>query len=91
MNMMIIVRPVKDMVRIKQIRRNTFDKLLLTKSDLDKKPAERKDPIKDTPSLKTPITGSYLGKRLRQSESGPTDMNPLVREPRTITESPFNP
>ena len=50
-------------------------------SDLDKKPAARKDPIKDTPYLKTPITGSYLGKRLRQSESGPTDMTPVVTEP----------
>ena len=44
----------------------TFNKLLLTKSDLDKRPAARKDPIKDTPTLKTPITGSYLGKILRQ-------------------------
>ena len=57
----------------------TFNKLLLTKSDLDKNPAARKDPIKDTPTFKTPITGSYLGKRLRQSESGPADMNPVVR------------
>ena len=44
----------------------TFNKLL-TESNLDKNPAARKDPIKDTPTLKTPITGSYLGKRLRQS------------------------
>ena len=76
-------------------------KKLLTESDLDislvdmeildKKPAARKDPIKDTPSLKSPITGSYLGKRLRQLESGPTDMRPVVREPLTITENPFNP
>ena len=56
----------------------TFNKLL-TESNLDKRPAARKDPIKDTPTLKTPITESYLGKRLRQSESGPTDMNPVVR------------
>ena len=69
----------------------TFNKLLLTKSDFDKKPAATKDPIKDTPSLKTPITGSYLVKRLCQSESGPTDMNSVVREPLTITENPFNP
>ena len=67
-----------------------FNKLL-TDSNLDKNPAARKDPIKDTPTLKTPITGSYLGKRLRQSESGPTDMKPAVREPLTITEDPFNP
>ena len=42
-------------------------KKLLTESDLDKKPAARKDPIKDTPTLKTPNTGSHLVKRLRQS------------------------
>ena len=66
-------------------------KKLLIESDLDKKPAARKDPIKDTPTFKAPITGSYLGKRLRQSESGPTDIRPVFREPLTITENPFNP
>ena len=59
--------------------------------NMDKNPAARKDPIKDTPTLKAPITGSYLVKRLRQSEGGPTDMIPVVREPLTITENPFNP
>ena len=59
-------------------------KKLLTESDLDKKPAARKDPIKDTPTLKTPITGYHLGKRLRQSESGPTDMTPIVITENTI-------
>ena len=34
----------------------------VTESDLDKKPAARKEPIKDTPTLKAPITGSHLGK-----------------------------
>ena len=58
--------------------------------NLDKKPAARKDPIKDTPTLKAPITESYLGKRLRQSESGPTDMRPVVTKPLAITENPFN-
>ena len=67
----------------------TFDKLL-TESNLDRQPAASKDLIKDTPTLKTPITGSYLGKRLRQSESGPTDMRPVVTEPLDITENPFN-
>ena len=38
----------------------------VTESDLDKKPAARKEPIKDTPTLKTPIIGYYLGKKLRQ-------------------------
>ena len=50
----------------------------VTESDLDKKPAARKETIKDTPTLKTPIAGSHLGKRLSQSESGPTDMIPVV-------------
>ena len=63
----------------------------VTESDLDKKPAARKEPIKDTPILKSPITGSYLGKRLRQSESGTTDMRPVVTEPLTLTYNPFNP
>ena len=44
----------------------TFNKLLI-ESNLDKNPAARKDPIKDTPTLKTPITGSYHGKVLCQS------------------------
>ena len=52
--------------------------------NLDKKPAARKDPIKDTPTLKAPITESYLGKRLCQSESGSTDMRPVVTEPLAI-------
>ena len=41
-------------------------------SDSDEKPAARKEPIKYTPILKAPIRGSHLGKRLCQSESGPT-------------------
>ena len=63
---------------------------LIDMENLDKKPAEMKDPIKDTPTLKASITGSYLGKILRQSESGPTDMIPVVSEPLAITENPFN-
>ena len=43
------------------------DICLIEMENLDKKPAARKDPIKDTPNLKAPITKSYLGKRLRQS------------------------
>ena len=66
-------------------------KIPVTKIYLGKNPASRKEPIKDTPTLKTPITGSYLGKRLRQSESGPTDMRPFVTEPLTLTENPFKP
>ena len=63
---------------------------LIDMENLDKKHAARKDPIKDTPTLKAPITESYLGKRLCQSESGPTDMRPVVTEPLAITENPFN-
>ena len=35
--------------------------------NMDIKPAAKNDPIKDTPTLKEPITNSYLGKSLRQS------------------------
>ena len=68
-----------------------YFKIPVTESDLDKNPAARKEPIKDTPTLKTPITGSYLGKILCQSESGPTDMSPVVKEPLTLIENPFKP
>ena len=63
----------------------------VTESDLDKNTAARQEPIKDNPTFRTPITGYYLGKRLRQSESGPTDMTPVVTETLTPTENPFNP
>ena len=43
-----------------------------------KKPAARKKPIKDTQTLKAPIRGSHLGKIFCQSESGSTDMDPVV-------------
>ena len=68
-----------------------MDICLVDMENLDKKPAARKDPIKDTITLKSPIKGSYLGKRLCKSESGITDMIPVVRETLTITENPFNP
>ena len=66
-------------------------KIPVKESDMDKKPAARQEPIKDTPTLKTPITGSHIGKILLQSESGPTDMSPVVTEPLTLTENPFSP
>ena len=50
---------------------------LIDMENMDRKLAARKDPIKNTPSLKAPITKSYLGKRLRQSESETTDMIPV--------------
>ena len=40
--------------------------------------------------MKAPITESYLGKILLQSESGRTDMRPVVTDPLAITENPFN-
>ena len=43
-----------------------------------RKPAARKEPITDTKTLKEPISGSHLGKRVRHSESGSTDMDPIV-------------
>ena len=62
--------------------------------NMDKNPAARKDPIKDTPYLKAPITKSYLGKRLSQSESEPTDMIPVYMRPisqlSSITDNPFD-
>ena len=72
-----------------------MDSCLIDMENMDKNPATRKDPIKDTPYLKAPITKYYLGKRLRQSESEPTDMipvdmRPVVSEPLAITENPFN-
>ena len=65
----------------KLLTESDLDICLVDMENLDKKPAARKDPIKDTPTLKAKITGSYLGKRLHQSESGTTDMRPVVREP----------
>ena len=61
--------------------------------NMDRKPTARKYPIKDTPSLKAPITKYHLGKRLRQSESEPTDMIPVDMRPihqlSSITDNPF--
>ena len=45
-----------------------------------KKPAARKEPITYTQTLKEPIKGYHLGKRVRHSESGSTDMDPVVTE-----------
>ena len=61
-----------------------LDSCLIDMENMNKKPAARKDSIKDTPTLKAPTT-SYFETRLRQSESGPTDMRPVVIEPLAIT------
>ena len=42
--------------------------------------AARKEPITDTQTLKEPIKGSHLGKIVRHSQSGSTDMDPVVTE-----------
>ena len=47
-------------------------------SDSDTKPAARKEPIADTQTLKEPIKGSHLGKRVRHSEDETTNMDPIV-------------
>ena len=44
----------------------------------DKNPAARKEPIKDTQTMKEPIKGSHLGKRVRHSIDGPTNVEPVV-------------
>ena len=46
-------------------------------SDSDEKPAARKEPITDSQTLKEPIKGSHLGKRVCHSEGGSTDMDPV--------------
>ena len=57
---------------------------------MDRKPAAKIDSIKDTPSLKEPITKSYLGKILRQAESElPVDMRP-IHKLSSISKNPFN-
>ena len=62
--------------------------------DMYRNTAARKYLIKDTPSLKAPITKSYLGKILRQLESEPTDMIPVdmrqIHQLSSITDNPFD-
>ena len=56
---------------------------------MDRKTAAKIDPIKDTPSLKEPITKYYLGKRLCQAESElPVDMRP-IHQLSSISENPL--
>ena len=55
--------------------------------NMNKKPAAKIDPIKDTPSLNTT---SYLGKRLCQAESElPVDMRP-IHQLSSISRNPFS-
>ena len=53
-------------------------KAVTDSSNSDEKPAARKEPIIDTKTLKEPIKGSHLGKRVRHSDDGYTDMDPIV-------------
>ena len=53
-------------------------KTVMYSSDSDEKPAARKEPITDNQTLKEQIKGSRLGKRVRHSEDGPTNMDPIV-------------
>ena len=53
-------------------------KAVTDSSDLDEKPAARKEPITDTQTLKEPIKGSHLGKKVCHSEGGSTDTDPIV-------------
>ena len=47
-------------------------------SDSYEKTAARKETITDNQTLKYPIKGSNLGKRVCHSEYGHTDMDPIV-------------
>ena len=72
-----------------------WNSCLIEIENMDRKPAAQFDPMKDTPSLKEPITKSYLGKILRQSEIEPTDMipvdmRPVVTEYLAVTDNPFD-
>ena len=67
-----------------------LDSCLLNMENMDRKPAAKIDPIKDTTSLKEPITTSYLGKILRQAESElPVDMRP-IHQLSSISKNPFS-
>ena len=54
--------------KIKDVTVATGLKLVTYLSVLNEKPAARKGTITDTPTLKEPIKGSHLGKRVRHSE-----------------------
>ena len=61
-----------------KIKYATGLKAVTDSSDLDEKPTARKEPITDTQTLKEPIKGSHLGKRVCHSEGGYTNMDPIV-------------
>ena len=47
-------------------------------SDLDKNPKARKEPIKDTKTIKDPIKIPHLVNRVRYLMDGPTNMEPVL-------------
>ena len=58
-----------------KIKDATGLKAVTDSSDSDENPAARKEPITDTQTVKEPIKGSHLGKRVRHSEDGHTNMD----------------
>ena len=74
----------------KILTESELDSCLLNMENMDRKPAAKIDPVKDTPYLKEPITTSYLGKILRQAESElPFEMRP-IHQLSFISKNPFN-
>ena len=68
----------KSPCKIKDATVATGLKTVMYSSDLDEKPAARKEPITDTQTLKEPIRVSHLGKIVCHSEDEPNDMDPIV-------------
>ena len=62
-----------------KIKYSTGLKAVADSSDSYENPAARKEPITDTQTLKEPIKGYHLGKIVRHSEGGSTNMDPIVR------------
>ena len=55
----------------------TGSRTITYSSDSDKNTAARKEPIKDTQTIKEPIKGPNLGKRARHSMDEPTNTDPV--------------
>ena len=72
---------------LKEIELDELDSFLLNMENMDRKPAAKIDPIKETPYLNTT---SYLGKILCQAESElPVDMRP-IHQLSSISRNPFS-
>ena len=77
-------RNIKDMIQDddykspwenKDVTVATAFRTITYSSDSDKKPAGRKEPIKDTQTIKEPIKGPHLFNRVLHSMDGPTNMD----------------